>query len=239
MAEPVKLSIGGAIRAARSSFDENSNLILRITILFALMHAASALLDFTGPAGTALSLGVTLLLSATYSGMITVIICLPGKPEVIAEPWATIRPLLARLVWVTLLYFALVIAGLFVLIIPGLIVFTILSVAGQAVVVEGAGVFDSFGRSFALVKDNAWRVFGYLLIIGLLGLLMLALVLLVALPLGTGVAASVVAAFLGNLLSTPVVAIGAAALYSQLKSLELENNPEPAEHEISTENDPS
>ena len=118
--------------------------------------------------------------------------------------------------------FAFLNAGFFALIIPGLIILTLISVAGQAVVVDRTGIFDSLGRSFNLVKENAWRVFGYLLVIGLLGMLVLLLCLLVTAPLGTGLAGDVALTFLSNLLSSPILAVGAATLYSQLVDLQPE-----------------
>ena len=49
--------------------------------------------------------------------------------------------------------------GLVLLIIPGLILLTMWSVGAPAIVVERAGAFQAFGRSWHLVRGEAWSVF--------------------------------------------------------------------------------
>src|ERR687897_320399 len=54
--------------------------------------------------------------------------------------------------------------GFILLIIPGLILITIWSVGAPAIVAEGAGPIEAFGRSWRLVRGDAWPVFGTLLV---------------------------------------------------------------------------
>jgi len=56
--------------------------------------------------------------------------------------------------------------GMILLIIPGLIVLTMLSVGAQACVIERLGPIASLSRSAALTKGLRWRIFGLLLIAG-------------------------------------------------------------------------
>ena len=49
--------------------------------------------------------------------------------------------------------------GFVLLIVPGLILLTIWSVAPPSVVVEDKGPFESLGRSRELVRGNGWNVF--------------------------------------------------------------------------------
>ena len=221
-----RLKVGDTLRAAGTAFDANRGEVIRLTLLFAVLSAASALLDIAGPAGLAISFWVTILLGASYSGMVTALICLPGRSEGIGELWTAVKPVLARLIWVTLVTAIALILGLAAFIVPGLVIVTVWSVAGQTVVVERTSVFEALGRSFDLVRDNGWRVFGYLLVLGLISLLMLGLSLLVSAPLGTGLLANLVASFLSNLLSTPVLAIGSAVLYSRLAELNRQAAPD-------------
>ena len=220
-----RLEVGNTIQAARVSLEENASIILRVTVLFSVLSALSALVNLAGAAGLALSFGLLVLFGAIYGGMVTALLCIPGKTEGMGELWSVVRPVLARLIWVTLVTAVCFFLGLLAFFIPGLIIITIWSVAGQSIVVERKGVFESLGRSYELVQGNAWRVFFYLLILGLLTLLLLGLTLLVAAPLGEGPIASVIASFLGNLLSTPVAAIGTAVLYNQLTGLKLQVEP--------------
>lgn len=226
MPAPIKISISDTLQGMRVAFEDFRPLIIRVTIVFAVLNALAAALDVAGAAGLAISFGITILLRVAYGGMITAIICLPGRSKDAAETWAAVKPVLARLVWVTLATAGLVLAGLVAFILPGLIVATLLAVASQSVVAERTTVFQSLGRSFELVKDNAWRVFLFLVIIGLASLLMVALALLASVPLGAGTAGAMVTAFLSNLLSAPIVAIGPAALFNELTGRGV--NPQPA-----------
>ena len=55
--------------------------------------------------------------------------------------------------------------GLVLLVVPGLFLITIWAVIAPVIVLERAGVFESFGRSRHLVKGNGWQVFGVLVIL--------------------------------------------------------------------------
>lgn len=61
-----------------------------------------------------------------------------------------------------------VLLGLFLLIVPGLIVLTMLWVAIPAMVVERPGVTRAMGRSADLTKGYRWRVFGIIVILMLI-----------------------------------------------------------------------
>lgn len=60
--------------------------------------------------------------------------------------------------------------GLVALIIPGLILMTIWAVAIPAATIEQAGVGASLSRSAALTRERRWRVFGAVLVAGILSL---------------------------------------------------------------------
>ena len=55
--------------------------------------------------------------------------------------------------------------GFVLLIIPGLFLLTIWAVIVPVIVIERAGVFDSFGRSRELVRGSGWQVFGVIVVI--------------------------------------------------------------------------
>lgn len=217
MPETRKLAIGEAIQDVGREFERHRPLILRVTVLFAVLNAASELLDVTGPAGTALSVGILLLLSAAYGGMITALLCLPQPADSVGGLWAQVRPVLARLIWVTLVTVVAVLAGLMILVVPGLILLTVFAVAGQAVVVERAEVFAALGRSGELVRGNGLRVFLFVILLGLICLLLIMLTLLITFPLlGDGPAGTAASAFLQNLIVGPLLGMGPAVLYNRL-----------------------
>jgi hypothetical protein len=53
-----------------------------------------------------------------------------------------------------------IVIGFFLLIVPGVILLTYWLLIVPAIVVGGAGVMDSFGASYRLVKGHWWQVFG-------------------------------------------------------------------------------
>jgi hypothetical protein len=55
--------------------------------------------------------------------------------------------------------------GLFLIIVPGLILITIWAVIIPAIVIGGAGPLASFGRSQQLVRGHGWHVFGTLVLV--------------------------------------------------------------------------
>ncbi len=220
-----KLQLGATLRDMGASFEANRPLFVRVTFLFAVFSAVSAVLEVNGTAGLAIWVGLTILLGAAYVGMVTTLLCVPGKSQDLGDLWATTKPVLARLIWVAVVGTLAVVVGMFALIIPGLIIATIWSVASQAVVVEGRSVFESLGRSRELVRNNGLRAFGYLVIVGILGLVMIGLALLVSAPLGDGLAGNIVGNFLTDMLSTPIFALGTAVLYNALIDIERSSQP--------------
>jgi hypothetical protein len=61
-----------------------------------------------------------------------------------------------------------IVIGLFLLVIPGLYLATLWAVAVPVVVIERAGVGGSFSRSSELTDGRRWRVFGALLVMGII-----------------------------------------------------------------------
>ena len=55
--------------------------------------------------------------------------------------------------------------GFILIIVPGLILITIWSVAAPVVVLENPGVFAALRRSRELVRGNGWQVFGVILVL--------------------------------------------------------------------------
>lgn len=66
---------------------------------------------------------------------------------------------------------------------PALWVWVSASMATPAIALEGAGVIGGLRRSIALVRGRWWATLGYVLLVGLFGLLAILLIQLVAIPL--------------------------------------------------------
>lgn len=182
-----QLSIGELFGSMRRALLEQRVLLIRVTVLFAALSGLASAIELAGTFGTAISIGIQLLFSVSYSGLVAVLICLPGRAEGVGDLWSETTPVLARLIWIRLLSAIGIAAGLFLLIVPGLILMTIWAVAFQVVAVERTGVLPGLTRSRELVRGNGWRVFAFILLLGLVTATVALLAMLVALPLGTGV----------------------------------------------------
>jgi uncharacterized membrane protein len=112
--------------------------------------------------------------------------------------------------------------GLFLLIVPGVILFVMWSVAVPVVVVEGAGPIAALGRSRALTKGSRWAIFG-------LCLVALILVSVISFAIyGFNLAAMstatqnpsvvrIIASILIGTITTVLMYAGIAAIYSELR----------------------
>lgn len=73
---------------------------------------------------------------------------------------------------------------------PGIWAGVVLSMTVPVVAVEGGGVFGSLRRSMQLVRGRWWATAGFLVMVGLLGVIAILLIQVVALPLATAGGAS-------------------------------------------------
>lgn len=196
--------------------ESHRSVLIRATILFAVLAGASIALELLGTAGIALSLGASVLLGAAYSGMVAAMISTPGGSDTAGEVWTRVRPVLSRLIWASLLIALSIAAGLIILVVPGLILLTIWSVVVPVIVAEKLPVMDSLRRSRELVRGNGWRVFGFLICLGIVSAAVLLLAYLASAPFGTGILNSIVFQFLVACVVNPLTSIGPASLYNQL-----------------------
>ncbi len=104
--------------------------------------------------------------------------------------------------------------GLILIIVPGLILLTFWSVGAPSIVVEGQGVFDAFGRSWNLVRGDAWSVFGVLLITFLIVVVVGAI--LTAIGAAIGVAGFIIAAIISAAITAPIYSLAVSVLYFDL-----------------------
>jgi len=77
----------------------------------------------------------------------------------------------------------------------------------QAALLEGLGPIAALSRSSALVKGNWWRVFGIMLVVGLIAGAISAILGIIP----------IVGATIGSILSTPISAVGGTLLYYDLR----------------------
>jgi hypothetical protein len=106
--------------------------------------------------------------------------------------------------------------GFLLLIVPGLILITIWSVAAPSVVLEGKGVFEALGRSRELVRGNGWQVFGVL--VALLAIILVASIVIGSIgAIGDSFIVLVIVSLLLFALLSPLQALAQAVLYFALR----------------------
>jgi hypothetical protein len=74
-----------------------------------------------------------------------------------------------RLIAVDLLFVVMLVAGMLAFIVPGVLVFVYLSLAGPVVELEKRRIWDGFRRSFGLVRGHFWMVAAVLVPIEIIG----------------------------------------------------------------------
>jgi hypothetical protein len=110
--------------------------------------------------------------------------------------------------------------GLVLLIVPGLILLTIWAVIVPVIVIERAGVLDSFGRSRELVRGNGWQVFGVIVVIFLLQIVVSGIVnAIVGGATDDSFVGYVISDLIVRMLVVPLSAVAATVMYVELRRL--------------------
>jgi hypothetical protein len=106
--------------------------------------------------------------------------------------------------------------GLFLLLVPGLILLTIWAVLAPVIVVERSGVFAAFGRSRGLVRGNGWQVFGVIVVAFLIAAAASIILTLIAVSIANGPIVRIVFSAIASTLTAPITALVASVLYFRL-----------------------
>jgi hypothetical protein len=118
-----------------------------------------------------------------------------------------------KLIVVDILFVAMSVLASFAFLIPGVLVFVYLSLAGPVVELEKRRVWDGFKRSFRLVRGHFWMATGVLIPVELVGDgVNGALVEVTHSLLGHGLLASWAGEAVGNIATAPVVSVAIVLL---------------------------
>jgi hypothetical protein len=142
----------------------------------------------------------------------------------VQETFARVWPKVWRLLGAGLLAGLGIALGLVLLIVPGLVLLTWWSVIGPAIVLEGNGAIESFGRSRELVRGYGWSVFGVVILAVLISFA-IGIVVSISLVWLPDVAASFLGGLINGTLTAPFVALAWTLVYFRLRDL---RQPEPA-----------
>jgi hypothetical protein len=140
------------------------------------------------------------------------------------ETFASVWPRVWTLLGAGLLAGLGIALGLVLLIVPGLVLLTWWSLIGPAVVLEGRGVMESFGRSRELVSGYGWSVFTVVILTVLISFA-IGIVVSIALVWLPDELSNFLGGLINGTLTAPFVALAWTLVYFRLRDLK---QPEPA-----------
>jgi len=213
-----RLDVGAVVRKVFQIYvDQASVLMPAAAVVFVFTGIIAALLVVANSALALVALLIDLLATTLFTGMVVELVAdvQDGKRD--ATPGQLLRavtPVLGQLILVGIVAAVGVVVGFVFLVIPGLILLTIWSVAAPVVVLERPGVFRALGRSRELVRGNGMRVFAVILLLYLLVGVVGYIIEAAAESAGSG--AGIVARVVVGVLSAPLSALAASVLYFEL-----------------------
>ena len=215
-----RLDVGAVIRRVFDTYvDQYSVLLPASAVVFVITGLVSALLVAAAPGLALLALLLSLIATTLFTGMVVELVSdvQDGRRDHSAgELLRAATPVLGQLILVGIVAGIGILIGFVLIIVPGLILITIWSVAAPVVVLERPGVFAALGRSRELVRGNGWQVFGVIFVLFFLVIIVSSAIQIGADSAGTG--AGIVARVIVGILTGPISGLAAAVLYFDLRA---------------------
>ena len=175
--EPVQpqMTVGGVLGEAFSLygrfFTRFFTLALVVFLVLNLITALAAAALLGGGSGAALfgAISIAVALVGTFWLQGALVFAVQdvrdgSADESLGDLLRKVTPYLGTLVGAGVLAGLGIAVGLVLFVIPGIYLLTIWAVLAPAIVLEGAGVMESFGRSRALVSGRFWPVLGVVVV---------------------------------------------------------------------------
>jgi hypothetical protein len=161
------MSVGDVINDTFSIYGQNAFALLGSAIVVWVIFGFCAGLLEAGGGWIAITLAAIIRMAglALYTGFVVRLVqdVRDGRrDQTVGDLFSSAGPAILSLIVFGVIYAIGVAIGLALLIIPGLILITFWSVGAPAIVVERADPFGALGRSWRLVRGDAWSVFGTL-----------------------------------------------------------------------------
>ncbi len=214
-----RITVGGVVSETFSIYGANAVALLGVSIVvFVIVGLVSGLLQNAGGVVLGLLGGIIELAGyALYTGFVVRLVqdVRDGRrDQTIGDLFSSAAPAILALIVFGFLFGIGVGIGFFLVIIPGLILLTFWSVGAPAIVVEGAGPIEAFGRSWRLVRGDAWSVFAALLVILLIVIAIRIVLSAIAIPISDG--AIVIASIISSVITAPIFALAVSVMYFDL-----------------------
>jgi hypothetical protein len=212
------IDIGGVIRRTFQIYvDQASVLMPAAAVVFVIAGVFGILLVAASPALALIAFVVTVAATTLFTGMVVELVAdvQDGKRDASAgQLLRAVTPVLGQLILVGIVAGFAEVIGFILIIVPGLILVTIWSVAAPVVVLERPGGLRALGRSRELVRGNGWQVFAVILLL-IIGVGVLSEVIYVIAN-AAGTAVGLVVRVVVGILTAPISALAAAVLYFDL-----------------------
>jgi len=225
-----RLDIGAVLRRVFDIYVEQASVLMpAAAAVFVLTGIVAGLLIAASPGLAVLAVAIDLVAVTLFTGMVVRLVADVQDGRRDATPGQLLRaatPVLGQLILVGVVAALGIMAGFILLVVPGLILLTLWSVAAPVVVIENPGVFPALRRSRMLVRGNGLQVFAVILI--LVVLVGAAGNVIDALAASAGTGAGIVARVIVGVLSAPLSALAAAVLYFELRARPAAQDPSPA-----------
>jgi hypothetical protein len=214
-----RVDVGGVIRRVFEIYvDQASVLMPAAAVVFVFTGIIAALLVVASPALALVALIIDLVAGTLFTGMVVELVADVQDGRRDASPGQLLRaatPVLGQLILVGIVAAIGIVIGFVLIIIPGLFLITIWSVAAPVVVLEHPGVFAALRRSRDLVRGNGWQVFGVILVLYIVVGVVSFIIEGAAESAGSG--AGIVVRVIIGVLTAPLASLAAAVLYFELR----------------------
>src|SRR3954449_3676499 len=228
-AVPPRLSPGDVIGRAFDIYRDQIGVLLPAALVVFAVDALVGWVFANGLLGF-VAVVVSIVLATLYEGMVVQLVrdVQDGRRDNTAgELFGSVSPVLLPLIAVSILAGLGIGIGFVLLIVPGLILLTIWSVAAPVILIERPGVVRAFGRSRELVRGYGWPVFGTVALVFLLVIAASIAASLIVLVLGD--VGRAILGWIFDALTQPVAALTASVLYFTLLQVQSAGETPPAE----------
>ncbi len=216
-----RLDVGGVVgKVWRIYVDQAPVLMPAAAVVFVFTGIISTVLLRSGSGLGLLAELIGLIATWLFTGMVVGLVAdvQDGRRDATASQLLrAVVPVLGSLILVAVVAGILIVIGFVLVIVPGLILLTIWSVAVPAVVIERPAGLAALGRSRELVRGHGWQVFGVIIL--LYFLVLLVSVALQAAGDSLSTAAGIVIAVVVGVLTAPLPALAQSVLYFELLAL--------------------
>ncbi len=226
-----KLDVGATLRQVFRTYGDQAGALLPVAFCLYLIVAVVTALLAESFALFPLVFAVGVVAATLYQGMVVGLVkdVQDGRRdssvgELVDATWPVVLPLIGA----GLLSGIAIGIGMFLLVVPGLILLTIWAVIAPVIVVERSGVIAAFGRSRELVRGNGWQVFGVIFTVFVITAAVSLVLAVIGAAIAKGVGMRIVANLISSTITAPIGALAAATIYFGLLSVKDELQAQPA-----------